>query len=239
MAVPMAWPTYSRTTLNPAPFGDGLHRGADVVQAIAVLHLGDPGPQAVLGHPDQLLGVGADVADADGVGGVAVVALDDGATVDRQDVAVLQAVVAWDAVDDHGVGRGADDRREAVVAEEVRPGASTLEHLRGPPGRGRAVVTPGRAAARVAACISATTRPARRILVISSWLRLTGLSNPHTTDLCPCRPRPQSGRLDPMRDSSTTLTRRVVTSSGDPIPSTGMSVPRALYQAMSGAVSRS
>ena len=37
-------------------------------------------------------------------------------------------VGAGDAVHDHVVGRGADDGREAVVAEEVRRGAPALEH---------------------------------------------------------------------------------------------------------------
>ena len=48
-----------------------------------------------------------------GVGGVAVVALDDGPAVDGEDVALLQHVVARDAVDDHVVGRGADHGRES------------------------------------------------------------------------------------------------------------------------------
>ena len=60
-----------------------------------------------------------------------MVPLDDGPAVDRQDVALLQPVVAGDAVDDHVVGRGADDGREPVVAEEVRRGPPALEHLSG------------------------------------------------------------------------------------------------------------
>ena len=60
-----------------------------------------------------------------------MVALDDGAAVDGEDVPLLQDVAARDAVDDHGVGRGADDGREAVVAEEVRGGAPALQHLAG------------------------------------------------------------------------------------------------------------
>ena len=31
-------------------------------------------------------------------------------------------------MDDHAVGRGADDRGEAVIAQEVRGGAPALEH---------------------------------------------------------------------------------------------------------------
>ena len=57
-----------------------------------------------------------------------MVALDDGPAVDGEDVPLLQAVGARDAVDDHVVGRGADDGREAVVAQEVRGGAPPLEH---------------------------------------------------------------------------------------------------------------
>src|SRR5688572_2513950 len=40
------------------------------------------------------------------------------------------------------------------------------------------VVTPGRIASRVFSCISATTRPARRILASSSAFRLTTASGP-------------------------------------------------------------
>ena len=60
-----------------------------------------------------------------------MVALDDGPAVDGEDVPLLEHVAAGDAVHDHGVGRGADHGREAVVVEEVRGGAPALEHLAG------------------------------------------------------------------------------------------------------------
>ena len=62
---------------------------------------------------------------------------------------------------------------KAVVVEEVRTGAALGEHLGGDLVRVRMVVTPGRIAARVASCISATTLPALRILFSSSVERLT------------------------------------------------------------------
>ena len=60
-------------------------------------------------------------------------ALDDGPAVERQDVALLEAVVAGDAVDDDLVGRRADHSRESVVVEEVRAGVAPLQHLAGDP----------------------------------------------------------------------------------------------------------
>ena len=111
------------------------------------------------------------VADAHGERGVAVPAVDDGAAVDRDDVALVEDAGAGDAVDDLVVDAGADHRREAVVAEEVRRGAAPVEHVAGGGVEVAVVVAPGRTASRQTACISATTRPARRITAISSRLR--------------------------------------------------------------------
>ena len=57
---------------------------------------------------------------------------------------------------------------KAVVAEEVGPGPPLVRARRGPPGRGPVWSPRAGAAARVASWISATTRPALRILASSS-----------------------------------------------------------------------
>jgi hypothetical protein len=106
-----------------------------------------------------------------------------------------------------------------VVVEEVRPSAPLVQHAAGDPVDAPAVDTPGRMAARVASCISATTRPARRILASSSAV------TPHPNPLPFCR-----------RWVSMTLTIRRVTASGDPVPDTVSSWLRDRYHSMSGAV---
>ena len=72
-----------------------------------------------------------DPADRHGDGGVGVPALDDRPAVDREDVALLEDPGTRDAVDDDLVRRRADDRREAVVAEEVRARAPSFDDLTG------------------------------------------------------------------------------------------------------------
>ena len=56
----MAWPTYSRTTENPARLGDRLHGVADVGDAVAVDHRLDAGVAGLLGDLDQPLRLGVD-----------------------------------------------------------------------------------------------------------------------------------------------------------------------------------
>ena len=60
-----------------------------------------------------------------------MVALDDRAAVHRDDVALLQRVVAGDPVDDHRVGRRADHRGEPVVVEEVGARPATVDDVGG------------------------------------------------------------------------------------------------------------
>ncbi len=98
-------------------------------EPVAVHHLGDPGPERLLGDLDQAGALGVDSADARGERGVAVPAVDDRPAVDRDDVALLEHPRAGDAVDDHLVRRRADHRRVAVVAEEVRRRAPAVEHV--------------------------------------------------------------------------------------------------------------
>src|SRR5690606_34959975 len=80
-------------------------------------------------HLNEPLGDRVHLADRGGEGGVAVVAVDDRPAVDRDDVALLEAAVVGDAVHHDLVDAGADHRREAVVAEEVGPGAPAGEDL--------------------------------------------------------------------------------------------------------------
>ena len=119
-------PTHDRVT---GVFRDHLHGVADVGQAVAVDHLRDRRVEGRLGHVHQPLRLGVDLADAGGERGIAVPALDDRAAVDADDVAVLQAIRAGDAVHDHVVGRRADDRGEAVIIQEVRLRATPIEHV--------------------------------------------------------------------------------------------------------------
>src|SRR5438270_7218125 len=111
------------------PLGHRLHGVADVGEPVAVADLSNGGLQALVGDLHQPAGVLAHLAHRDGHSRVPVVALDDGPTVEGEDVALLEPVVAGDAVHDHVVGRRADDGREAVVVEEVGAGATTVEHL--------------------------------------------------------------------------------------------------------------
>jgi hypothetical protein len=102
------------------------------VKAVAGSELVDAGVQAGFGDFHQTGGLGGDLPHGGRVGGVAVVALDDGTAVDADDVPFDQYDRRrGDAVDDHGVGRSADNRREPVVAEEVGTSAPLLQYLAG------------------------------------------------------------------------------------------------------------
>ena len=97
----MPWPTYSRTTVNPASDGDVFDRGADVAEPVADDDLVDGGLEGGPGDLDEPLRFGVDLADGDGDGRVGVPALDDRAAVDGEDVALLEDhLLARDAVDD-------------------------------------------------------------------------------------------------------------------------------------------
>ncbi len=211
----MAWPTYSRTTENPA---------SSATACTAVPMSCSRLPSRIWSMPAHRLcsvtshaagvGLGRHVPDAHGEGGVAVVALDDRPAVDRDDVALVQPVAAGDAVDDHVVGRGADDGREAVVAEEVGPGAPRARTSTGhgvqlggrrpragwPPGCARASrprpAPPGASWRSRRRCASRPPRPA--------------VSSPGAAGCA--RAGGRSAR-----------TRRPVTSSGSPRPSTATS----------------
>ncbi len=193
--------------------GHVLDGPAHLVEPVPRRELLDPGPQAALGDLHEPLGLGRDPPHGRRVGGVAVVPLDDGPAVDREDVALLQPVVAGDAVDDHLVGRGADDGREPVVAEEVRRGPPGLEHL-----SGHGVELFGR-----------HPGPQRRPGgLVHLGHHPPGPAHPgQLVGVAPHQGPPAMPSADPRRRSSTAETQWRVTSSGAPVPSTSVSGPGA------------
>ena len=111
--------------------GHPLDRRTDVGQAAARLHGLDAGRQGRFGDVDQALRLGVDLPHPGREGGITVPALDDGAAVDGDEVALLEPVGTGDPVHDHVVRRRADHGRErrVAVAEEVRPSAPALDDV--------------------------------------------------------------------------------------------------------------
>ena len=108
--------------------GDLLHGPADFIQAIANNHLLDASPERALRHVQETLGLFADLTDTGRVGRVAVIALDNGATVNRDDVTLLQNVLTGNTVNDHVVRTRADNGGKPVVPKKVRTGAALFDH---------------------------------------------------------------------------------------------------------------
>src|SRR5262249_28690380 len=90
---------------------------ADVAEARAVLHLGDPDVERASRRLGDQPGVGARPADVERGRRVAVEALVDRGHVDVDDVAVLEDLRAGDAVADDLVDARADALREALVVQ--------------------------------------------------------------------------------------------------------------------------
>ncbi len=100
---------------------EGLDRMADVADGGARAHHLDATHHRLVGDVDQLAGLERDaVADREHPAGIAMPAAQDGGDVDVDDVAVLEALVARDAVAHHVVDRGADRFREAAIAQRCR-----------------------------------------------------------------------------------------------------------------------
>ena len=175
---------------------------------------------------------GSIVAHPGGEGGVAVPAVDDRPAVDRDDVALLEPVRARGcrARSRRWARRRSPPGRRVAVAEEVRAGAAPLDHVAADPvelGGGDARAGSPRGCT---SCISATTRPARRIFASSVGGAPHGGSRLRATAaLRPAR----AGRRS-----------RATQAGGDLVGGAeavdGLSSrPRSSYQAISGAVSRS
>ena len=150
MAVPMAWPTYSRTTENPAasatvctawPMSDSR-----LPSTICV----DAGPQGSSVTSSSRGASSADLCRRGGEGGVAVVPVDDRPAVDRDDVALLRAAygpgMPWTIIELGDVQITPGTAVGSPGSSSGRPGGRAPPE---PPGRARAVVTPGRMASRI------------------------------------------------------------------------------------------
>ena len=90
MAVPMAWPTYSRTTENPAASATSWTARPTSWRRLPERSCSIPAHRLCSVTSISRVGLGRDLPDTHGVGGVAVVALDDGPAVDRDDVALVE-----------------------------------------------------------------------------------------------------------------------------------------------------
>src|ERR671910_86852 len=99
--------------------GEGLYGVAHVAKSVASPHLirrrGETLPRGAE-QPDDIL---VHVPHRDGGRRVCYETLVAYADVEGDNIAVLQAVGAWDAVDDHGVWRGADRSREPLIPLEL------------------------------------------------------------------------------------------------------------------------
>jgi len=83
---------------------------------------GDPGEQCRAGHVDEVTDLCRRLADEEGPSRVAVPALDDGAGIDRDDLAIADHSLARDPVDDLVVDRDANTGRKGPA--RVDPGVS-------------------------------------------------------------------------------------------------------------------
>ena len=110
-------------------FGVALDGVGDVAEMVAGPGLLEPEHQAFIGDVDQLARLHADVADEVHAAGVAVPAVDDRGHVDIDDVAVLERLVARDAVADDMVDRDAAALGIAAIAERRRHAAGIHRHL--------------------------------------------------------------------------------------------------------------
>ena len=159
--------------------GDGLDRGRDVLDVVARDGRRDPRQHRLAGQVDQLGDLGRRVADIEGPRPIAVPAVDDGAGVDRHDLAGTDRPLARDAVDDLVIDGDADAGRERPARVDPRVALERRGRTGGADVRlGDGVEMRGRdAGAQLGLDLSrtsATTRPARRIRSISARdLRVT------------------------------------------------------------------
>ena len=113
----------------PSGTHHGLHRMSDVRQSIPGARRGKTGPKGFLGHTRELPKILGHIAHEHREGSITVPAIDDGAAVDGDDIALGQPSGTRDAVDDLLVDRHADMRGEPVIAQEGRCGAFVADGL--------------------------------------------------------------------------------------------------------------
>src|SRR5205823_924514 len=107
----------------------GLHRVRDVADVVARPRLSDSGVARLLARLEQAPGVLRDLADPVGVGAVCDQPVARDPDVDRDQIALLDAMRTRDAVDDHRVRRDARCCREAPVALRSRDAAVFADEL--------------------------------------------------------------------------------------------------------------
>src|SRR5918998_3509642 len=111
--------------------GQSLYRVPDVPEPLAGARLLGGRLEAPPGGLEEPLGLFRHLPYRDGGGGIGHEALVAHADVQRDDVPLLEAVGAGDAVHDHGIRRGADRGRKALVALELRGAAPREDELLG------------------------------------------------------------------------------------------------------------
>jgi len=114
-------------------FHDQLDGMRDVTHAVARASLVDAGRESLLADLEQPLGLGVDLADPKGVGAVCNQSVERHPDVDGDEVALLDAMVSGDAVDDHRIRRDARRRRKAAVALGRRNAALLANEVLGNP----------------------------------------------------------------------------------------------------------
>src|SRR4051794_29539049 len=110
-------------------FGMALDRIGDVAEMVAGPGLFEAEHQAFVGHVDQLASFQGYVPDEVHAAGIAVPAVENRRDVDVDDVAVLENLVARDAVADDMVDRDAAALGVAAVAERRGQAAAVDRHL--------------------------------------------------------------------------------------------------------------
>ena len=93
-----------------------LNHVADVAQVSTGANLGDAQPHAFVGNVRESLGQNRWFAHEEHAAGIAVVAILDDRDVDIDRIALLEHLIAGDAVADHVIHRGADGFRVGRVA---------------------------------------------------------------------------------------------------------------------------
>ena len=106
-----------------------LHRVGDIIDPVAGAGELDALPEALFGHMDQMHGLVAHLSAGEGGGAVAVEAVQKGAHVHADDVALLQLPGTGYTMDDFLVDRDTGGAGETAVAQEGGLGSVALDKL--------------------------------------------------------------------------------------------------------------